>query len=341
MHNLKRLFIVVLFLKVLVSCSDKEEKKFTEDTFFIGYKKLIVESKEIGDKFPMAVMYPTTTKSKPVKIGPFGMNLAIGAKIANYKYPLIIISHGSGGSNLGHRSIVFSLIKKGFIVGMPLHPRNNYEDNTDEGTHENWLNRPKHITSAIDHLFTDKQFSGKIQKGKVAVIGHSAGGYTALTLAGGLGNTQHIINLCQEKPDFNRNFCGLAKDNKISPKGLKGLSDSRVKAIVLMAPVGILFQGKGALDRVTIPVFLITAEKDKELIEPYHSELIAKALKRRSTFTHKTIQNAGHYSFITPFPESIKSEVGIVANDPEDFVRVDFHKELSKYITDYLNDVFK
>ena len=75
----------------------------------VGYREIEVVSEETNETFPMAVVYPTRDTSKPVQFGPFEMELAIGGKIAEEKFPLVIISHGSGGSNLGYRSIAFAL----------------------------------------------------------------------------------------------------------------------------------------------------------------------------------------------------------------------------------------
>ncbi len=326
---------------VLAQSSNIEIQEDTpsSDRYYVGYKKMIVESNNTGDTFQMAIVYPTNSESKPVKFGPFKMRLAIAAEIAKGKFPVVIISHGSGGSNIGHRSIAFSLVKKGFIVAMPLHPGNNYKNNIDEDTVKNWMNRPQHIKSAIDHLFSNNNFSQHIDKDKVAVIGHSVGGYTALALAGGVGNTQYIINFCHSNSDSLPDFCWSIKNNSIQALELTGLSDSRVKALVLMAPLGLLFQGEQSLSDVKIPVLLYKAEKDAVLAEPYNSDLIANKLKRHGNLTYKSIPNAGHFSFITPLPNAIKNQSGIVAEDPEGFYRMRFHQKLSKDITAYLTNI--
>jgi len=83
----------------------------------VGYQKLVITSKDTSSEdFPVALVYPTKTSSENVSFGPFELKLAIGASIATRakgKFPLVIISHGSGGTNLGHRSIAFALVKKG------------------------------------------------------------------------------------------------------------------------------------------------------------------------------------------------------------------------------------
>ncbi|SIS73169.1 alpha/beta hydrolase family protein [Neptunomonas antarctica] len=309
---------------------------WANNDFSVGFKKIEVTSKETNTNFPMAVVYPTHTPSKLVRFGPFEMELSIGEAIAEGTFPLVIISHGSGGSNLGHRSIAFALVKQGFIVGMPLHPENNYKDNSAEGSVRNFKNRPLHIKSSIDALLSVPEFSASIEINKIAVVGHSIGGYTALATAGGVANTGHIIELCKSGLQLNEPFCGVVKDNQMMFVEIQNKRDERVKAIVLMAPVGMLFNSEDALAQVNIPTLLLRAEKDNELTEPYESELIARNFQNKKLLTYQTIKNAGHYSFITPFPDSMKSDLGIVAQDPEGFDRNAFHDTLGIKIGSYL-----
>lgn len=307
----------------------------------MGFIKMEIFQNETNENIPVAVVYPTHSPSKIVKFGPFSMELSVGAAIAEGKFPVAVISHGSGGSNLGYRSIALTLVKQGFIVGMPLHPKNNYKNNTAEGTASNWLNRPKHIKSTIDALLINPKLSSSIDSNRISVVGHSAGGYTALAVAGGIAETGHIIDLCESNNQLNEPFCGLVKKNKVKPIKIENQRDARVKALVLMAPVGILFKSKDSLVQVDIPVLLLRPEMDSELTEPYQSEIIARNIKSKERLTYRTVANAGHYSFITPFPDVIKSELAVVAQDPEGFDRVEFHKTLGPEIANYLIDALE
>lgn len=311
----------------------------TTSNYFVGYKKIEVESKITGDAFSVALVYPTYTPSKEVKFGPYAMQLSIAADIADGEFPLVIISHGSGGTNLGHRSIAFELVKNGYVVGMPLHPRNNYKNNIDEGTLDNWKNRPIHISESIEAIISNSKTSKNINANKIAILGHSAGGYTTMVAAGGVADTQTIIDYCQSSKKGRDVFCGMGKGNPSKATGVKISNpiDSRIKAIVLMAPVGILFDTEESLQKINIPTLLLNAEKDDLLIEPYHSEVIADNFVNQDLLSFCTIPNAGHYSFITPFPVAIRANLGEVAADPTGFDRDAFHQVLSKSITQFIN----
>ncbi len=320
---------LLMLLCLAISLSAKE--------YFIGFKKLNVYFSKTDEKFPLALVYPTNKPSNKVKFGAFEMDLAIGANIAKGKFPLVIISHGSGGSNLVHRSIAFELVKNGYVVAMPLHPKNNYQNNSMAGTLENYINRPLHIRASIDRISKDKSLVNNVDFNNVAVIGHSVGGYSALGVAGAKGDTKHIIDLCT-KLKINAPFCA---NDKLTSQKILNKKDKRVKALVLLAPVGILFRDKNSLNDVGVPIFMLKAGKDKELKEPYHTDIIAKNYKHKDLLNYCEVANAGHFSFISPFPKSIEKEVGIVAIDPKGFDRVKFHKKLSLDIVKFLDIVLK
>lgn len=305
----------------------------------VGFRKINVSSQETKNEFPMVVLYPTSSMAIPTAFGPFKMNVAIGGEIADRKFPLVILSHGSGGSNLSYKDIALSLVKHGFIVGMPLHPQNNYLDNSLEGSILNYINRPKHISSAIDTLLSSSDFNTHIDHEKIAVLGHSVGGYTALAAAGGIANTENIIKLCKKNPFLSDPYCKATHKNQMMQKITFSSKDSRIKALVLMAPVGVLFMSKNSLNNVDVPILLLKAEKDEELTEPYNSDSIAKNIHSINKLTYKTVLSAGHYSFLSSYPKSLQLELGAIAHDPDGFNREAFQKTLGIDIANYLHKV--
>jgi predicted dienelactone hydrolase len=85
---------------------------------FVGSKQWIVKDEIKNISFPVLVHYPTEEISRPVAFGPYTMEVSPDAAIPEGQFPLIIISHGNGGSHLLYRTISTHLAKHGYIVAM-------------------------------------------------------------------------------------------------------------------------------------------------------------------------------------------------------------------------------
>ncbi|RII34277.1 alpha/beta fold hydrolase [Clostridium chromiireducens] len=277
---------------------------------YVGSKEIQIRDENKAINFNVLVQYPTNEPSMPIAFGPYTMDVCINAKLLDGEFPLVIISHGNGGSHLLYRTISTHLAKNGYIVAMVEHYGNNRNNNELENSEENLILRPKHISLTIDKILSDSFFSRNIIKDKIAVIGHSMGGYTALALAGGVPRTRE------------------GKIIKTSP-------DQRVKAVVLLAPgAGWFLNG---LDNVTIPILMLTAEHDP-ITPAWNAEFVLQSISDKSLVTFRQIENAGHFSFLSPFPESMKSAKFLPSTDPEGFDREEFHAQLPKEILAYLDE---
>lgn len=328
-------FIFRFFVVLLITASA------FSNAYEVGFDKTNVPPSIESNGFPIALFYPTSSEPKVVELGPFKLNVAVEGEVLKGKHPLVIVSHGSGGSHLSYKDVAISLAKNGFIVGMPLHPQNNYMDNSLEGSVTNYTNRPKHITLAIDTLLNASDINTYIDSDKIAVLGHSVGGYAAISAAGGVGDTSSLIKICRNSPLLTDPYCTPARDGSMTKTVIKSKKDSRIKAIIIMAPVGGLFSTEGSLNDVDIPVLLLKAEKDKEVTEPYNADVIEKGLPNKQQLISIMIPDAGHYSFLTSFPDFLKPELGLIAEDPDGFNRAEFQEKLGAIIVDYLKGVLK
>lgn len=314
--------------------------------FNVGMRQLSSSAQNEEVVMKLMVWYPTLEAVNKVKMGWVEMEVAKDAKITVGNRGLIAISHGSGGSALGHRGTAIYLASKGYVVVAASHPQDNYEDNSAARTRRNWVNRPQHISAAIDTVLNNNEFKDFINKSRIGIIGHSAGGYTALALIGGKPNAENINVHCSEHTE-DAVFCGSPtifskiinyfpsqniNDNSI----IVNAQDHRIKAAVLMAPVGVLFNDELSLSKVNIPIRIYRAEKDKVLLYPYHAEAVQKKLSKNTEYV--VVKNAGHYSFISPFPDILKTEIGEVAVDPEGFIRTDFHEKMNQEIYKFFSN---
>ena len=281
--------------------------------FSAGYRLIELFDKTYGVSFPMVVLYPTDTPEKAEKVETLELEIASNAAFRDGRYPLVVFSHGSGGSPLFYRSLVLYLARNGFIVGMPEHPFDNLHDTSLAGTEENLVNRPRHIQTAIDWFFNN-EFSSFLQYDALAIMGHSIGGYTALVVAGGIPASQ--------------------PSETTAPRQLDVESDPRVRALVLLAPATVWFGAREALSKVNVPILMVMGDKDTYTPYRYHARLVLDGVPDKMKVRCGIVKNIGHFSFMSPLP-SRRPQSKIRSQTELDQER--FFEELNSEIFDFLS----
>lgn len=118
------------------------------------------------------------------------------APAAEGEFPLLIYSHGSGGFRWIATFFTEFMASKGYVVAAPDHLGNTAIDQLTEQASEreqSAADRPADITSTIDAVLAAGEdpadlLAGRIDAEKIAVSGHSFGGFTSLAAAGGFSN---------------------------------------------------------------------------------------------------------------------------------------------------------
>lgn len=287
---------------------------------FVGYRTLELYDRHDGTTFPMVVMYPTDIPGQAERIGPYIMDVSINAAPRSGTFPLVMLSHGSGGTPVLYRSLARHLAAGGFVVGMPEHPFNNRDNNSLAMRYENLENRPRHISVAVERFFDDKFFSAILKPGEFSIVGHSMGGCTALTLAGGVPTS-----LPRESPD------GCSRRIEVA-------RDPRVRSLVLMAPATIWFREPGALEDVRIPILLYCGNRDELTPPEPHARIVMDGVPDRTKVRCRFVENGGHFSFMDPFPAFLTHAGFPPSQDPEGFNRQIFLGELNAEVLDFLKN---
>ncbi|RII12314.1 Alpha/beta hydrolase family protein [Streptomyces sp. YIM 130001] len=127
---------------------------------------------------------------------PLDLEVRVTAPLTGDNLPVILLSHGHGGayglSSLdGYLPLAKVWAAHGFVVVQPNHlsaPRlSNLVGDRPEAPLF-WRSRAEDMTTVLDRLDEIEQavpqLSGRIDRGKVAVAGHSLGGFTAELLLG-------------------------------------------------------------------------------------------------------------------------------------------------------------
>ena len=289
-------------------------------TMFAGCRSAELFDAATSTTFPLLVLYPTSSPEQPSQLGPYPASLSTDAPIAAGMFPLVVISHGTGGSPLLYRTLAAHLARGGFVVAMPEHPRNNRNNDDLAGTHVILANRPRHIRIVIDWMLTSEDLAPSLHPHTVAIIGHSLGGYTALAVAGGRPTA-----FAHETPDRR-------------PRTVNVTPDDRVAALVLLAPATAWFMADGALNDVSVPILMFTAGQDEHTLR-WQGEIVTSGVPDRALVDHRIVPNAGHFSFTSPFPVVMISPALTPSQDPEGFDRQRFHEHMNDEVLAFLRRV--
>ncbi|MGW6570429.1 alpha/beta hydrolase family protein [Streptomyces sp. NPDC054975] len=147
----------------------------------------------------------------PVPGRPVDLQVRVSAPATGTSLPVILLSHGHGPSNHlsslnGYAPLANFWAAHGFAVVQPTHLTSRTLSHLvagAPGAPDFWRSRAEDMTHILDRLDTIErtvpQLAGRINHTKVAIAGHSLGGFTAALLLGaGLndpdtGNVVHLV----------------------------------------------------------------------------------------------------------------------------------------------------
>jgi predicted dienelactone hydrolase len=288
---------------------------------------------------PVTVFYPTAAAPGRFVRGPFSFDLAADAAPLHGNGHLIVMSHGSGGSPWPQADLAIALVDAGFTVAMPEHAGDNYRDMSDVGP-ATWRHRPKEVSQAIDAMAADARFAPLLDFRHVGVYGMSAGGHTALTLAGArwspaLLNAHCQAHLAQDFPTcvglatsltgsmldgFRLAVARRVLDWKLGRQTtLESWADPRITAAVAAVPMAAPVE-MASLAKPRIPLGLVRAGRDDWLAPQWHIDAVRAACVTGCTLV-ADMPAAGHGSILSPQPPDLPARAARLLNDPPGFDR--------------------
>jgi dienelactone hydrolase len=173
------------------------------------------------------------------------------ARIRNGKYPLVLFSHGNGGMRCQNVFWCEHLASHGYIVMSPDHTGNACITTIDgvaipynvSGRKQAAKDRPKDIIFLIDAMDRmnkggDSRFFAKVEMDRIAVGGHSFGGYTSIAVAAQDERIKAIVSMAGVTSDDASYTCPsmilvATEDDTI---GLKGNEAMRAFYSEIKAP---------------------------------------------------------------------------------------------------------
>ena len=265
------------------------------------------------------VWYPCAQPTQEVKLGPFVMSVAKDCPVAGDKLPLVVISHGRGGTFVGHSDTAKTLANAGFVVIAINHPGDTALDKSRTNDFSVFVERPADIKRTIDFMLGPWPDAGKIDTGRIGMFGFSRGGYTGLVAIGANPHFGKRLRMCEgnDKP-----LC-----DQIHKGELPELAhDPRIKAAVIADPLSVFFTPE-SFKGVKVPVQLWGSERGGDGVTPQSVVGIANELPMKPEF--HAVPNSQHFDFLSPCSAELAKSAPVICTDGPGFDRAEFHQELN------------
>ncbi|MGK7941359.1 MAG: alpha/beta hydrolase [Crocosphaera sp.] len=261
----KRLFLATNSLTK--NASDISKKKIAESN--LDYTKVPDIRKEGEQGIKAVEIIKLTDKNRERS---FDLHIYQPQRWKTGKTPVIIVSHGLGSHPDDFKLLGKQLASYGFLVAIPQHigsDRQQLESLLNGYSRklydlEDFINRPLDISSILDELETrnQREFNNRLELNKVGVIGHSFGGYTALSVAGATWDFNNIKTYC-DRQVWEANLSMLLQCETLDlPKKDYNFRDPRVGAIAIINPVNSVVFGPQGLSKIDIPIIIAAGTSD-------------------------------------------------------------------------------
>lgn len=310
-----------------------------------------------GDDGPVTVFYPAQAASAPLKRGSFTLDVAWQAAPVAGNHRLVVLSHGSGGSPWPQSDLAATLVKAGYVVALPEHRGDNWHDHRRVGP-PSWKLRPQEVSEAIDRIEADPRFKPLFDAQRVGVYGMSAGGITALTLAGARWSPARFAQHCNEHADEDAVACTGGLVHRNGWDGLKitlarwyvnlryghdtqaeSHTDARVQAVVAAVPMAAAID----MDSISHPtqphppaLGLVEARRDEWLVPRFHIDRVREACGPRCELV-ADLPEGGHGAVLSPWSNERAAEVDRYLMDPPGFHRASEVPATFDKIVDFFN----
>ena len=260
----------------------------------------------------------------------FDLYLPQSNQEVNAHFATIVISHGLASNRGSFAYLAEHLASQGFAVAIPEHIGTESEQfqkifsglaKPPEAT--NLINRPLDLKYLLDKLeqesATNEQLKGKLDLGKVGVLGQSFGGYTALAVGGAQHNRAKLEQECagnqHDNVFFDMSALIQCRVNELPQEDYQ-LQDERIKAILAINPLSNKIFGKEGLEKIQLPTMIISGVND--IITPPVQEQIYPFAWLTTPNKYLVLVEAGtHFSFLSKGKGVLPIPSGFIGPEPE------------------------
>lgn len=310
----------------------------------VGVSTMAIPAKGEAPGFTATLWYPaapgTETRFGTSRIRPGYLGVADGTPRLPPSAALIVLTHGTGGSAQSMAWLATGLARRGALVVAADHPASSGGDPERASMMQVWT-QPNDVRHLLDTLLASP-WGSRIDRQRIAAVGFSLGGASAMLLAGARLDFERFPKFCKTHDDgacraFARYFDNV--DTDFYPRTNADLSEPRLRAAVAIAPGFTEAFTAESLRAMPTPLLLITGELDQQLPPQTHVHPMRHLLPSSSEY-HE-ISDAHHFSFL---PLCGDGAVELLAESNEEFVCKEFgeesrpaiHAETLRAITEFL-----
>lgn len=304
-----------------------------------------------GEDVDFHIWYPASPGGKTVTVGGngvfYGTPAGRAAPHRGAQYPMVLISHGAGGNAGQFGWIASRLAEQGFVVVLPNHPGTTSGNASAKAAVRVW-ERPADVSAVIDEITGNPDAYPFIDPSKIAMLGFSAGGYTAMAISGARVNPDRLQHFCDET-DHGMSDCAFlahfgvdlhAMD--LSPAA-QDLRDRRVSVSVIIDPGIVSTMTEESLRSIDIPMYIINLGDEDKVPAGVYARGAAEMIEGAR---YEVSGDATHFSFLAQCKAKgaaiLKSEgeLDALCDDAGGRSRAEIHNDLSGRIVSYLKAQF-
>lgn len=263
--------------------------------------------------------------------------------------PLILISHGTGGSSAQLSWLAEELVQAGFVVaGINHHGNTAAEEKSWPHGFVLPNERARDLTVLIDELLADSDIGPHIDSSRIGAAGFSLGGYTVLALVGSKLTFLERQRRCEEKqgdpvcrlpPEAGfteADIRTLAESDSVFQRAIDRerslTTDDRIRAVYAIAPAFVSLMDEKELSSVQVPLRFVLSERDEQIAMTRTLEVINTKSQGASV---NIVPEAGHYAFLAPC--NLRGKLFMASICSEGVARSALHESIGKDAAAFFN----
>lgn len=228
--------------------------------------------------------------------------------------PLVLLSHGTGGSALQMMWLGRRLAGAGYLAAAVDHHGNTAAEPAYDarGFRMPW-ERARDLSVVLDRLLADPRWGPMIDRERISAVGFSLGGYAVAALAGAITDLDRYASFCagpqrdatcRPQPEYAeaaRDFAAMLDADPALRRQVEAhrqtWADPRIGRFAVLAPAPVQAFTDASLGAIDRPFLVIAGEADAIAPPATNAARLAQLVPRAR---YEALPAADHYVFLDP-----------------------------------------